>query len=431
LEENAAVVREAVDRVVKMRLRADVPVGVYLSGGLDSSIIAASMAKQHRGPIKAFTISFPDDENFDELGTAERMAEKIGAELHSVSCDHQSMLEHVEDCLWVSELPFHNLHSVGKFLLSRLAREHVKVVLTGEGADETFLGYICFQPDRGAISDQMGNSLKAKKVHRKTHVQKILSAIGFVPLHEHAELFSTLHQRVINNVFHVNRRSRLIGSHPLSRLTRRLRSGQTENRSIPRKIQYFWIKSMLATYNLTVIGDRQEMAHSIEGRPPFLDHRLFERMRWIPDDQKIHSGIEKAVLREAYKDEVTDEVYRNRKWPFSAPPLWLKKGVYPKLDDVLDRYLSKEAIERSGIFNYAIIRCLRFFSRVLFVDCKLRRRLNELSTLILTVQILDQLFVRKFEQNMDKRRARTMVPSCEMTAVDFSYARKAKEPIAV
>ena len=160
---------------------------------------------------------------------------------------------------------------------------------------------------------------------------------------------------------------------------------------------------MLATYNLTVIGDRQEMAHSIEGRPPFLDHRLFERMRWIPDDHKIHHGIEKAVLREAFKDEVTDEVYRTRKWPFCAPPLWLKKGVYPALDGLLNRYLSKEAIERSGIFDFRVIRGLRFIERFLFFDCKLKGRLNELFTLILTVQIIDRLFVQDYELSLKSR----------------------------
>ena len=431
IEENATVVRTAVDRAVKLRLRADVPVGVYLSGGMDSSVVAASMARQHSEPIKAFTIAFSDDENFNELKTAERMAEKIGAELHSVSCDHQSMLDHAEDCLWVAELPFHNLHCIGKFLLSRLAREHVKVVLTGEGADETFLGYICFQPEKGAITDQMGNRLKSKKFLRRSHIRKILAAIGFVPLHEHAELFSALHQRVINHVFHAVWRSNLVESHPLTRLMRRLRPAQTVNRSTARKIQYFWIKSMLATYNLTIIGDRQEMAHSIEGRPPFLDHRLFERMRGIPDDQKIHNGIEKAVLREAFKEEITEEVYSNKKWPFSAPPLWLKKGVYRKLDRLLDRYLSKEAIAESGIFDYRMVRGLRFIERLLFFDSKLKRRLNELFTIVLTVQMLEQLYVQNFALNSESRQADNLPPIREMTPEDFGSTRTADEPVAV
>ena len=430
-EENAAILRRVVDEVVQLRLRADVPVGVYLSGGVDSSVIAASMARQQEGPIKAFTIEFPDDENFNESRIAESMAERIGAELYSVSCDHQSMLDHMEDSLWVSELPFHNFHGVGKFLLSRLARDHVKVVLTGEGADEVFLGYICFQPGQGAITDQMGNKLRARRIFPKTHVQRILAAIGFVPLHEHAELFSALHQRVFNHLFHVDRRPSLVGSHPLNRLTGRLRPTQIDGRSAARKIQYFWIKSMLATYNLTVIGDRQEMAHSIEGRLPFLDHKLFERMRWIPDEQKIHNGTEKAVLREAFKNDVTEEVFYKRKWPFSAPPLWLKKGIYPKLDWLLDRYLSKEAILTAGIFNHRMVRWLRLAARLCPIDCKFGRRLNELFTLILTVQILDRLFVQNFELNVERRRTESVVPTNEMKSSDPSTNRKLDEPVAV
>lgn len=405
IDQHARTVQQAIDEAVRLRLRADVPVGVYLSGGIDSSIVAASAAKQHSGPIKAFTISFPDDENFDEQELAKAMAEKIGAEFHSVTCDHTTMLENTEDCLWVSEMPFHNFHGVGKFLLSRLAQQHVKVVLTGEGSDEVFLGYVYFQPGEGGITSQMENRLKAERIPKGPHINKIQEAIGFLPWQEYAEFFSGRRQKFLTKLFHPNHHSQVSENHPLNWLTQRIRRTQTDSLSWVRKIQYFCFKTIFAPYNLTILGDRQEMGHSIEGRTPFLDHHLFEKCREIPDRFKIHEGVEKHVLREAYKDELTDAIYRRKKWPFCAPPLWIKKGANPILDKLYDRYLSKDSIEKNGTFSYRQIRNCRWLSRLIFFDCGLKRRLNQLCVFVFTVQILDQLFVQNFEANLDERLA--------------------------
>ena len=140
LEDYVSVIREKFDEAVKLRLRADVPVGVYLSGGVDSAALAATVSKFYPGRIKGFTVEFTEDERFNESGPAKRMAEKIGADFLSVKCDNETLLKNLEECLWKSEIPTHNLHGVGKFMLSRLAREHVKVVLTGEGGDENEIG---------------------------------------------------------------------------------------------------------------------------------------------------------------------------------------------------------------------------------------------------------------------------------------------------
>ncbi len=405
LDHHAQTVREALDEAVRLRLRADVPVGIYLSGGIDSAIVAASAAKQHPGRIKAFTISFPGEENFNEYRLAKDMAKKIGAEFHSVTCDHETMLKNTEDCLWVSEFPFHNFHGVGKFLLSRLAQQHVKVVLTGEGSDEVFLGYVFFQPGKGAITCQMENRLKTLRTPSGPHISAIIEAIGFLPWQEHAESFTKGRQKFIRNLFHPDQHSRISDNHPLEWLKRRIERTQTDERSPVKKIQYFCIKAILAPYILTILGDRQEMGHSIEGRTPFLDHHLFDKARRIPDRFKIHNGVEKYVLREALKDEITDEIYKREKWPFCAPPLWIKKGIYSTLDQIYDRYLSKKAIAKSGIFNYRMIRRCRWLGQLIFFDCAIKRKLNQMCVFILTVQILDQLYVQNFEENLQKRLA--------------------------
>ena len=400
-----AMVREQFDEAVRFRLRADVPVGVYLSAGIDSAIVAATVAKYHQEKLIAFNISFPQDEAFDENRLAREMAAKIGAEFHSIECGPEALLENTEDCIWVTELPFANFHGVGKFMLSRLAREHVKVVLTGEGADEVFLGYILFQPGKGAVLDQMVNKVKEQEVRGRSQTGHILETLGFVPLPDYVELLSPTMQKLILSNFHRKHWPRLKVRHPLQRLKERIDRHQTEGRPLARKMQYSWIKNMLAPYLLTVLGDRPELGHSIEGRTPFLDHHLFEAARNIPDRFKIRDGVEKYVLREAFKERLTEAIYSRKKWPYNAPPLWIEKGRYPGLDALLERYFSREAIAKSGIFSYWRIRAWRWFLKLLSSESLFKRKVNSALAIILTVQILDHLFVQSFEENLGRTGA--------------------------
>ena len=397
-----AILREKFDEAVRFRLRADVPVGVYLSAGIDSAIVAATVAKYHREKVMAFNISFPEDEAFDENRLAREMAAKIGAEFHTVECGPERLLENTEDCIWTTELPFANFHGVGKFMLSRLAREYVKVILTGEGSDEVFLGYIFFQPGKGALSDQIVGAPKERKRPRRSQTGRMPNTLRLVPVSGNPNLLSPRVQKFILRLFHRKHRPRLMARRALQRLEERIDRDQTEGRPPVRKMQYGWIKNMLAPYLLTILGDRAEMGHSIEGRTPFLDHHLFEAARHIPDRFKIHNGVEKHVLREAFKDRVTGAIYARKKWPYSAPPLWIEKGRYSRLDALLEKYLSRKAIAESGIFNYWRIRALRLFSKLFLFDCGLKRMLNNAFAAVLTVQILDHLFVRRFEENLSR-----------------------------
>jgi asparagine synthase (glutamine-hydrolysing) len=396
-----AMLQEKFDEAVRFRLRADVPVGVYLSAGIDSAIVAATVAKYHCEKVMAFNISFPEDEAFDENRLAREMAAKIGAEFHCLECGPEALLQNTEDCIWITELPFANFHGVGKFMLSRLAHEQVKVILTGEGSDEVFLGYIFFQPGKGALADQIVNRPKEQKSPGREQTDETREALGLVSMSEHVDLLGPKVQKFILRLFQRKYWPRLMACHALQRLKGRIDRKQTEGRSSVRKMQYAWIKNMLAPYLLTVLGDRAEMGHSIEGRTPFLDHHLFEAARHIPDRFKIDNGVEKHVLREAFKDRVTEAIYVRKKWPYSAPPLWIEKGRYSRLDDLLEKYLSRKAVTESGIFNYRRIRACQWFSKLLF-DCGLKRMLNNAFVVILTVQILDHLFVQRLEENLSR-----------------------------
>jgi len=405
------MIREKFDEAVRFRLRADVPVGVYLSGGIDSSIVAATVARYHPGKVMAFNISFPQDEAFDEDRLSQEMAAKIGADYHSIECGPEALLENMEDCIWATELPFSNFHGVGKFMLSRLAREHVKVVLTGEGADEVFLGYIFFQPGKGTQLDQMLNRPNSQEAPELSQTARIVETLGFVPMPDYVLMLSAKVQKRILDFFKRKHRHRLLARHPLQRLKERIDRNQTEGRPLVRKMQYSWIKNMLAPYLLTILGDRAELGHSIEGRTPFLDHHLFEVARHVPDRFKIHDGVEKYVLREAFKERLTEAIYARKKWPYSAPPLWIEKGRHAALDVLLKKYLSREAITKSGIFSFWRIRAWQWFLKLLSPDSLFKARLNSALTFILTVQILDQLFVQRVEENPKRTAPQALTAS--------------------
>ncbi|NUM52787.1 MAG: asparagine synthase (glutamine-hydrolyzing) [Candidatus Hydrogenedentes bacterium] len=411
--EHAAAVRTAFDEAVRLRLRADVPVGVYLSGGIDSAIVAATAARHFPGRVKVFNIEFPGDHAWNEYQVAKNMAEKIGAEFHSVRCDSDTLLQNMVDCLWITELPFANFHGVGKYLLSRLAREHVTVVLTGEGSDELFLGYVCFQENKGGMSHHIADRLKRQPVRSARKLQYVIDALGFMPMPEHSETLAPARLRFLARMFGRGVRSRLSETHPVDMLKRRIDRKQTDGNSHARQVQYYWIKSMLAPYLLCMLGDRAEMGHSIEGRTPFLDHHLFELTRTIPDGVKIHDGIEKHVLREAFRDDLTNELYHRAKWPYSAPPMRIQMGQNPILDALLNKYLSKKSIELAGIFSYTAVRSMLAIARWLPFEVEVVRNTHSALLLILTVQILDDLFVQNFEASYETYRRSVTLPELE------------------
>ena len=149
--------KEETDRVlteaIRLRLRADVPVGLYLSGGIDSALVAAKVKTLVRWTPQAFTIAFVDEgEPYNEAEIAKLIARHVGVEHHVLEVTTETLLRNLERCLWHVETPLGDLAPVGKYLLSDLAQRHVKVVLTGEGSDEVFLGYDVFREaaDRGS-----------------------------------------------------------------------------------------------------------------------------------------------------------------------------------------------------------------------------------------------------------------------------------------
>jgi asparagine synthase (glutamine-hydrolysing) len=349
----AAELRHVLEEAVRLRLRADVPVGCYLSGGLDSCAILGLAAKHHPDPIRAFTLTF-DRAEYDEEKEAKEMAAKTGAEFFPIPIRQDDLADNFSNAVLQSETFCINAHGVAKYLLSRAVRgAGYKVVLTGEGSDEILGGYAHFRRDmllynrEGQNPDEVATILadleKLNPVSRglllphgeARPLENVKRLLGFVP--SWIETFSARSakmQELLAPEFVEEFGSRKSYNGLLSDIDVR---GQLEGRDAVHQSLYLWSKTLLPSYLLTILGDRMEMAHSIEGRVPFLDHHVVEVIRSQPVNQKIHGMTEKYVLREAVRDVITDTIYRRQKHPFLSPPATLnpKEKLSTLVNDTL------------------------------------------------------------------------------------------------
>lgn len=333
-------VRAALLDAVKTRLRADVPVGCYLSGGLDSSALCGIVAAGSSTRVEAFSICF-DAEPFNEGRVAEATARHVGAAFHPLRLDERKLADSFEDAAAHAEMPMPNAAGIARYLLSRHVRERgIKVVLSGEGADEVFLGYPymrkeVFQVSAGARGHADGSayvralesSLPVDRAGagRPASLSTVERTLGYLPAWMETRTLAEARHR---SLFASALTSRLAQRNPYRAfldgidVQGRLRGREAVNQSV-----YLWMKCMFPNLMLCWIGDRAEMAHSIEGRQPFLDHPLVELAARLPTRLKIAERTEKHVLREAARPYLTQDVYERQKFMFQAPPPRLERGA--------------------------------------------------------------------------------------------------------
>jgi asparagine synthase (glutamine-hydrolysing) len=338
-EEYVAEFRHALDESVRLRLRADVPVGCYLSGGLDSCAVIGLAARHRTDPIRAFTLTF-DRPDYDEEREAREMATRVGAEFHPIPIGQDDLADHLADAVHQAEVFCFNAHGVAKYLLSRAVRDAgYKVVITGEGSDEILGGYAHFRRDMLMYNreDQDPEAMAAmlKQLEDTNPVSRglllphgaskpldhVKRRLGFVPSWmETVSAAAAKMDDIFSADFMAGSGSRASYGALLNEVDVR---GQLTGRDPVHQSLYLWSKTLLPNYILTTLGDRMEMAHSVEGRVPFLDHHVVEVLRSQPVNQKISGMTEKYVLREAVRDVITDTVYRRQKHPFLSPPATL------------------------------------------------------------------------------------------------------------
>lgn len=331
-EEYIAAFCEEFEQSIRLRLRADVPLCLHLSGGLDSASIAASAMKIHGAPLDYFTVSFAH-EGYDELPVAQEMADHLGAPLHVVRVTQDDLIKTIEDATYYSEGLAINGHLAGKYLLNAAIRaKGFKVALSGEGADEALAGYPHFREDMARFVDsdngEQGANLQSLYqsndklagvflAHGETlSLDAVNATLGYTPsfLSAKASLgyraAALLSDEYITSTDYF---ADMIGSFDIA--------GQLTGRHVVNQSAYLWTKLTLANYILRTLGDGCEMAHSIEGRVPFLDHHLFEFAAKLPMHLKIKDMVEKYILRESSKPLITPTLYKRQKHPFIAPPV--------------------------------------------------------------------------------------------------------------
>ena len=335
-------------RSVELRLQADVPVGFYLSGGLDSSLIAAAIAKvSHNGASNSFSIGFTDPD-ICEAKYQHLMARHVNSVHHEIIFDEAEVIQRLSDMVWHCECPVKETYNTCSMALSEAVRRAgIKVVLTGEGADEWFAGYVGYRFD-SIRTRQNKKSSPVPGFEEKLREQvwgdkNVLYEVNLSSLQaQNTELYS----RAVNEYFadfnclshEVVNKERLIGRHVMHQRS------------------YLDFKLRLADHLLSDHGDRMALANSVEARYPFLDKDLVEFSKTIPPDLKLRGFTEKYVLKRIAGRFIPRNVVDREKFGFRAPgsPFLLKQNV-----DWINDLLSYERIKRQGYFNPTVVESLK------------------------------------------------------------------------
>jgi asparagine synthase (glutamine-hydrolysing) len=375
---HAEALRDALGRAVKLRmLRADVPVGVYLSGGIDSSVIAALCRAEVGGSLRTFSLRFKD-RDFDEGPFQRLMVERLGTEHSEVEVGHEDVARVFPDVIWHAETPILRTAPAPLYLLSGLVRQHgYKVVLTGEGSDEMLAGYDIFREAtvRRFCARQPQSKLRPKLLGRlypwmaRSPVRLQAFAQAFFakgrdlvdePIYSHVPRWEAA--AALWRLFSDETRASLGDFSPVADLRAAL---PPEARSWEplSQAQYLEVRTLLGEYLLGAQGDRMLMGHSVEGRFPFLDRDVVELANAMPPLVKLRVLDEKHVLKVALRALVPDEILHRPKQPYRAPDAqcFVQEGA----PDYVGELLAPGAVHRAAIFDPVAVerlvtKCRRF-----------------------------------------------------------------------
>jgi asparagine synthase (glutamine-hydrolysing) len=405
VEEFSALMLDA----ARIRLRADVPVGAYLSGGIDSTFISTLIKRNFNNRLNTFSVSF-SDERFDESNYQKTAVGALGTEHKSIRCSETDIGRIFPEVVWHTETPILRTAPAPLYLLSGLVRaSDFKVVLTGEGADEILAGYNIFKEDRirrfwarqpesnlrpgllkrlyPYIFDQSDSK---SEVFLKAFFKKNLSAVSS-PVYSHMLRWQNTGQ--LKNLFSPQIKEQLEGQDSLeSRFTADLPRDFMDWNPLSRA-QYIESSLFLANYLLCSQGDRMAMANSVEGRFPFLDHRVVELAARMPPRLRMNGLTEKYILKQAAQGLIPKTLVKRSKQPYRAP---ISRCFFSAAaPDYVDEMLSKEAITQKAYFDWK--RVSRLISK-----CRkqkgslLSERENMALVGILSTQLLDHLFIRDY-----------------------------------
>lgn len=341
-------IKKALEESVKLHMRSDVPVGCFLSGGIDSTIITALSAKINPN-IKTFTIGFKD-EGYSEIELAKKTAENLGVENINITISPEEYMEAVPKVIWHLDGPVADPSVIPIYYICKEARKHVTVMLSGEGSDELFGGYNIYREP---------NSLKLFK-HLPTPLCKILKYISTIfPEGMKGKSFlergtTPIEKRYLGNakIFKDHEKKPYLKSYNKNYtydLVTKPLYDKCKNYNDVTKMQYIDINTWLKG-DILVKSDRMSMANSLELRVPFLDKEVFKIASTLTLDEKINQKTTKYLLRESFKDILPEDTVLRKKLGYPVPiRKWLKKEMYDWALNIIknskaDEYINKERV---------------------------------------------------------------------------------------
>ncbi len=361
MSDRAAEVRALLTSAVRSQLMSDVPLGLLLSGGLDSSGLAALMAPMMREPLQTFSVGFAEAEA-NELDYARLAARAVGSVHREVMLSPAQFFDALPSLVWHEDEPMAFPSSVPLHFVARLARQHVKVVLTGEGADELFLGYNRYRVTAwnarlshglGALGpgrDLLGRLAKRLPRRLRRYTDRSFLALGpglRALFYENFAVFAEPLQEMI-----LARPGEQLALDPyavgLGMLAEH--GGDDLDRMSHADLQTYLVELLMKQ-------DQMSMAASLESRVPFLEHELVERVAAMPSCYKLRGLTTKAVLREALGDLVPPAIRRRRKMGFPVPlGRWLREAHWPQVEELV---ISERALSRGHFRPEAVSRLAR------------------------------------------------------------------------
>jgi len=396
---------------VALRLRSDVPVAAYLSGGLDSSATTALIRKVAPGHLNTFSIGFADN-TFDETKYQQEVSQFFQTNHKSIVCSAADIAEWFPKVVWHSEIPLLRTSPAPMMGLSKLVHDNgIKVVITGEGADEALAGYNIFketlirqfwarQPD-SKIRPLLLKKLYPYLPNISQASQGMLRMFFGYKLEEtdspvYSHLLRWQNTCNIQKHFTSELNEHLIDYNPVEQYAERIRP-EFEGISSLAKAQLIETNIFMSGYLLSSQGDRMAMANSVEGRYPFLDYRLLEFAASLPDEFKLKGMNEKHLLKELMKDEIPKSVINRHKQAYRAPIFEAFIGT--KVPDYVNDMLSANSIISCGVFNPESVNNLIYKIK----SAKITSEIDNMALVgILSTQLLFNQFISDFKP-LDKR----------------------------
>jgi asparagine synthase (glutamine-hydrolysing) len=389
---------------VRIRLRADVPVAAYLSGGLDSSVTTAFIKDIEPNVLKTFSVGFKEDE-FDESNFQNLASKHFNTNHLGFECSSKEIADNFPQVVWHSEIPLLRTSPSPMYSLSKKVRENnIKVVITGEGADELLAGYDIFKENKirhfwSKDKNSRIRPLLLKKLYpyisslQNANYNALKIFFGYKldetdsPVYSH--LLRWKNSSNISNHFSKAIQEKLKSFDPYLNLFSSF-DGKLDKLDPLAKAQFIEISVFLSGYLLSSQGDRMGMANSVEGRYPFLDYRIIEFCASLPPDYKLKGLNEKVLLKKMMIGRLPEEILNRPKQAYRAPILSSFLGV--DAPDYIKEVLSAESLLNAGIFSVDSI-------SKLLVKMNSGKSYSEIDNMALTAVISTQLLYNQFIRN--------------------------------